>query len=84
MRTTVDLPDDLMKRAKIRAVEEGISLKDLFIRALKSELDLAAKKEVKEEPVKKIDTSFRQGLSKGNAQLKSSKSGFSTFKLNKP
>lgn len=35
MRTTVDLPDDLMKRAKIRAVEEGISLKDLFIRALK-------------------------------------------------
>ncbi|MBO6792784.1 MAG: hypothetical protein JJ895_02645 [Balneolaceae bacterium] len=82
MRTTIDLPDDLMKSAKIRAVEEGISLKQLFIRALKNELNPSIKI-VEEEPVKQVDTSFRKGLSKGTAQLKSGKSGFSTFKLNK-
>ncbi|MTI87611.1 MAG: hypothetical protein FH748_06540 [Balneolaceae bacterium] len=40
MRTSIDIPDELMKKAKIKAVEEGISLKDLFIRSLKKELDL--------------------------------------------
>jgi hypothetical protein len=39
MRTSVDLPDELMKKAKIKAVEEGISLKDLIIRSLNNELD---------------------------------------------
>jgi hypothetical protein len=29
MRTTLDLPDALLKRAKIEAVERGISLKEL-------------------------------------------------------
>lgn len=38
MRTTVDIPDTLMKKAKIKAVEEGISLKQLLIRSLKKEL----------------------------------------------
>lgn len=82
MRTTIDLPDDLMKSAKIRAVEEGISLKQLFMRALKNELN-PSQATKKEEPTPKVDTSFRKGLSKGSAQLKSSKSGFSSFKLNK-
>ena len=29
-----DFPDDLHKRAKVRAAQEGISLKELTIRAL--------------------------------------------------
>lgn len=40
MRTTLDLPDDLMKRAKIAAVERGVTLHELIGAAL--ERDLAA------------------------------------------
>lgn len=38
MRTTLDLPDDLLKRAKIAAVERGTSLRDLVGAALEREL----------------------------------------------
>jgi hypothetical protein len=38
MRTTIDIPEQLMKRAKMKAVEEGISLKELFTRSLEKEL----------------------------------------------
>jgi hypothetical protein len=38
MRTTLDLPDALLKRAKIEAVERGISLKELVGTALAREL----------------------------------------------
>lgn len=30
MKTTLDLPDDLVRELKIRAAEEGLKLKDLF------------------------------------------------------
>ena len=39
MRTTIDLPDDVLRRAKITAVERGSSLRQLVIDALKRELD---------------------------------------------
>lgn len=53
MRTSVDLPDDLMKKAKIKAVEEDISLKELIIRGLKKELgDLEDKNETPWEDLK--------------------------------
>lgn len=42
MRTTIDLPDTLMKEAKKKAVEEGISLKQLFTRSLENELKATA------------------------------------------
>lgn len=29
MRTTVDIPDELMKKAKMKAIEKGLSLKEL-------------------------------------------------------
>lgn len=35
MRTTFDLPDDLMKRAKIAAVRRGSTLRDLVTEALR-------------------------------------------------
>ncbi len=38
MRTTINIPDHLFKKAKIKAVEEGISLKELFTRSLENEL----------------------------------------------
>ncbi len=34
MRTTLDLPDNLFKKAKLQAVHEGVSMKDVVIRAL--------------------------------------------------
>ena len=35
MRTTFDLPDELMKRAKIAAVERGVTLRDLMAEGLR-------------------------------------------------
>jgi len=38
MRTTLDLPDDLLRQAKIAAVQRGSSLRDLVATALRREL----------------------------------------------
>jgi len=38
MRTTIDIPDELMKMAKKKAIEEGITLKQLFTKTLEKEL----------------------------------------------
>jgi hypothetical protein len=38
MRTTIDIPDQLMKKAKIKAVREGITLKKLLVNSLEKEL----------------------------------------------
>lgn len=38
MRTTLDLPDDLLRRAKIAAAERGCTLRALFSHALEREL----------------------------------------------
>jgi hypothetical protein len=40
MRTTLELPDELLKKAKIEAVERGVSLKELVGSALARELGL--------------------------------------------
>jgi hypothetical protein len=45
MRTTVDLPDELLKRAKIAAIERGVTLRDLIGAALRKELVVAASPE---------------------------------------
>ena len=39
MKTTIDLPDSLYKRAKIRAIERGLTLKDIVLTSLERELD---------------------------------------------
>jgi len=44
MRTTLDLPDAVARRAKLAAVRRDISLKDLVVEALEHELDAAAGK----------------------------------------
>lgn len=38
MRTTLDLPDELLRKAKIAAIERGCTLRALFARALEREL----------------------------------------------
>lgn len=85
MRTTIELPDEILKKAKIRAVEEGVSLKQLFTRALERELGIGSKSEPAEPPKPKVDTSFRNSLKTGNlGGVKPAKSGFSGFKIKKP
>lgn len=39
MKTTIDIPDALYKRAKIHAVETGRTLKDLVLKSLEKELE---------------------------------------------
>jgi hypothetical protein len=41
MRTTLDLPDDLLRSAKIAAVQRGTTLRDLVTSALRRELVVA-------------------------------------------
>jgi plasmid stability protein len=38
MRTTIDLPSELMHAAKVRAAQHGESLKELFTRAIAHEV----------------------------------------------
>lgn len=38
MRTTIDIPEPLYRKAKMRAVEKGTSLKALVLKALEHEL----------------------------------------------
>ncbi len=45
MRTTLDLPDSLFKRAKLQAVREGVALKEVVTRALERGLASGSKTE---------------------------------------
>ena len=38
MRTTIDIPDDIFKKTKLKAVNEGVSLKVVVTRALAREV----------------------------------------------
>jgi hypothetical protein len=42
VKTTVDIPEPLYRRAKIRAVEEGTTLKEILLTALTQHLDGAS------------------------------------------
>jgi metal-responsive CopG/Arc/MetJ family transcriptional regulator len=55
MRTTLDLPDELVKRAKIAAVKRGSTLRDLVAEALRrllAEHAAPQRKRMTEAPVK--------------------------------
>ena len=61
MKTTLDLPDALVKQVKIRAVREGRKLKDAVADLLRKGLAVAAEKEPEAEaPV--IITDKKTGL----------------------
>jgi hypothetical protein len=42
MRTTIDVPDEVLKQAKIAAVEHGLTLRELVAKALSRELSCLA------------------------------------------
>jgi hypothetical protein len=71
MRTTIDLPDTLMKKAKKKAIEEGITLKELFTRTLEKELSGS---------VSAQDAPWKQLHGKGSADsLQPEDSGFEGY-----
>jgi len=39
MRTTVDIPDALYRELKVRAANEGCSVREVVLRSVRSELD---------------------------------------------
>jgi hypothetical protein len=41
MKTTIDIPDTLYRKAKIRAAERGMTLRTLVVKSLEDELSLA-------------------------------------------
>jgi hypothetical protein len=41
MRTTIDIPDPMFRRAKQAAAEQGVTLRDLVLRALGAQLEAA-------------------------------------------
>lgn len=47
MRTTVDLNDELFRKAKQRASEEGVPLRSIIERALRTLLDMPSKQQTK-------------------------------------
>ncbi len=71
MRTTIDIPDPLMKAAKKQAIEDGITLKEFFTRALEKELSSGGK--LTSAPWKKM-----RGAGSAN-QLSPEDSGFEGY-----
>lgn len=61
MRTTIDISDDLMKKAKIYAVKEGITLKQLFTRLLEKEVGVDSEKAQKVRIIKEMTEKLRTG-----------------------
>jgi len=39
MKTTIEIPDELYKKAKIHAIDSGMTLKQIVITSLKNELE---------------------------------------------
>ncbi len=42
MKTTIDIPEPLYREARIRAVQDGSTLKDLILKAIQHELQIYA------------------------------------------
>jgi len=51
MRTTIELPDELLRRAKSRASLAGITLREFFIEAVEQKLTPEKKKTRRPPPV---------------------------------
>lgn len=67
MRTTVDLPDSLVRAARVRAAEADETLKELFTRALTRELHQQTGKKRRELPL--IDSARPGGSTMTPEQL---------------
>jgi cell division protein YceG involved in septum cleavage len=69
MRTTIDISDELMKKAKIHAVKEGITLKELFTRLLEKEVGELSEKAQKARKIKEMAEQLRTGDKKLDAEI---------------
>jgi hypothetical protein len=68
MKTTIDIPEPLLKKAKIRAIERGQSLKQVVLTALEQNLETPEK--VAEAPVsywanRKVTPEFKRLMDAG-------------------
>jgi len=75
MKTTIELPDELFKQAKLTAIQNGTSLKEFFIKALENEL-------ASKETIKSNELPWKSLLNSGTVQdnLENS-SGFDQYNL---
>lgn len=62
MRTTIDLPDELIRAARVRAAATDESLKELFTRALTKELGRPVGRTRRELPVIGLPRSDRSSI----------------------
>ena len=69
MRTTIDISDELIKKAKIHAVKEGITLKELFTRLLEKEVGDSSEKAQKARKIKEMAEQLRTGDKKLDAEI---------------
>ena len=60
MKTTIDLPEDLLRAAKIHATENGTTLKELVIKGLHLVTEENAEKEelARQERIRKLLSEF--------------------------
>ena len=65
MKTTIDLPDEVLHRAKVVAAQRRTSLKELFL----SGLELAMKSETEAPARQSALARLRQGLNLGGQPL---------------
>ena len=65
MRTTLDLPDEVLRRAKITAIERGVTLRQLVTEALQREISAPAqpRQRLERPPIKLDDDSPLRHLS---------------------
>jgi hypothetical protein len=61
MKTTVDLPDDVLHRAKIVAAQRRTTLKELFISGLELVISNDAKAPVRREALDRLHQGLRLG-----------------------
>ncbi|MCB1123461.1 MAG: hypothetical protein KJT03_18050 [Verrucomicrobiae bacterium] len=70
MRTSIDIPDDLFKKAKITAAQQGVSIKELVIRGLQKTLnEQSAKPDASRLP--KLPAGKRKAYDLSNEQIQS-------------
>ena len=68
MKTTIDIPDSLYRKAKIQAIEQKKTLKDVVLHALARELEPFGQGETEPKPFgqrRKLLPSFRKAAKAG-------------------
>jgi predicted CopG family antitoxin len=51
MRTTIDIPDDIYRKLKVKAAMEGKTVREIVLRAIQRELELAEAPPLPNPPV---------------------------------